>query len=107
MEVREFWPTEEEPEEPEHNNSDYHDSDSDYSGISDAGDYIGLQLGGLFSSFMEINFGCRTTWDEPLEDCPPPSALQICHESRAHTLKHFIYMKDSRMNLGSFYFNPR
>lgn len=123
IEVREFWPslTAGEPEaqeesdalegannpEERRNTGNPDDSDSESLGTSIPGDYIGLQLAGSLSSFMDINIGSRNTWDRPFEDCPGPSSLQICHESRAHTLRHFACMIDSKVDSHSFYFNPR
>ncbi|KND87294.1 hypothetical protein TOPH_08046 [Tolypocladium ophioglossoides CBS 100239] len=69
--------------------------------------YLGLQLTSSFSSWMQHDFGHRVTEDEPLEECPPPISLQICRESRAFTLQHFVRIKDSISPSRSFYFSPR
>ncbi|OOF94495.1 hypothetical protein ASPCADRAFT_131118 [Aspergillus carbonarius ITEM 5010] len=42
-----------------------------------------------------------------IEPCPDPVALQICRESRTHTLSTYIPMMNNRFPFGSFYFDPR
>lgn len=44
---------------------------------------------------------------EPLEVCPAPITLQICHESRAFTLQHYARVQHLRDAHRNFYFNPR
>ncbi|QKX57720.1 uncharacterized protein TRUGW13939_04839 [Talaromyces rugulosus] len=43
----------------------------------------------------------------PLEECPFPIALQICQESRIHTLKTYALVQHPDLPECTFYFNPR
>lgn len=43
----------------------------------------------------------------PLGKCSFPIALQICQESRWHTLKTYVFIQHSDLPECSFYFNPR
>jgi hypothetical protein len=45
--------------------------------------------------------------EEPLEACPDPVALQVCHESRVHTLSRYIKMQHNDLENLFFYMDPR
>ncbi|PYI01688.1 hypothetical protein BO78DRAFT_390906 [Aspergillus sclerotiicarbonarius CBS 121057] len=42
-----------------------------------------------------------------IEPCPDPIALQICRESREHTLRTYTPMIHNTFGFGSFYFDPK
>ena len=70
--------------------------------------YLRLRLAGSLSTFQRIETNSRIYEEEkPFEHCPLPSVLQVCRESRAHALTHFMFLKDSKIESYSFYFNPR
>jgi 2EXR family len=66
-----------------------------------------LRFAGSLSSLLEEDFGTRVVEGEPLETSAPPVALQVCQESRTHTLIQYRIMEHTRSRQGSFYFNPR
>lgn len=45
--------------------------------------------------------------EEPLETCPNPLALYVCHESRIHTLRRHIKLQHKTLTHSVFYVNPR
>lgn len=61
---------------------------------------------GSISKFLNHRFEWRILESKPLESCPHPVALGVCHESRQHTLKHFLAMEHSKSDAGSFFFRP-
>jgi hypothetical protein len=40
------------------------------------------------------------------EDCPKPAALEVCRESRAHTLKQYVPLSPKNSIPKAFYFSP-
>jgi len=44
-----------------------------------------FRIAGPLSALLEQDFGTRILEGERFEECPP-MALQVCHESRKHTL---------------------
>ncbi|CRG91089.1 Vacuolar protein sorting-associated protein 3 [Talaromyces islandicus] len=59
-------------------------------------------------SLLRTNFSTRPLEvSSPLEKCPYPIALQICHESRLHTLKTYALVQHPDLPECAFYFNPR
>jgi 2EXR family len=69
-------------------------------------DVIFLRLAGPLPAFLQEDFGIRLLEDAPLEACPTPMALWVCHESRQHTLSQYRSMEHAEAAVGSFYFNP-
>ena len=55
-----------------------------------------LRPAGSVSKFSNHRFEWRILESKPLESCPHPVALGVCHESREHTLKHFLAMEHSK-----------
>lgn len=45
--------------------------------------------------------------EEPLEACPNPTALYVCHESRIHTLRQYIEIQHGGIITDVFYMNPK
>jgi hypothetical protein len=64
-----------------------------------------LRLAGSLSAFLECDFGHKILEEGPVEECPLPVALRVCHESRQHTLTQYILMQHAQLE-ASFYFNP-
>ena len=65
-----------------------------------------LRFAGPLSLLLEGDFGTRIIEGKPLERCPPLMALQVCRESRSHTLSQYRIIEHKRSRQGSFYFNP-
>lgn len=70
-------------------------------------EYMGLQLAGSLSTFMEINHSPRGTWTEPYEASPLPVALHVCRATRTQALRRYIPMIDPITDRFSFYIDPR
>jgi hypothetical protein len=64
-----------------------------------------LRLAGSLSAFLECDFGHKILEEGPVEECPLPVALRVCHESRQHTLTQYILIQHAKLE-ASFYFNP-
>jgi hypothetical protein len=64
-----------------------------------------LRLAGPLSIILREGISRRTE-DSMVHHTPHPSALQVCQESRNHTLRQYIAMEHTDLNAGSFYFNP-
>jgi hypothetical protein len=62
-----------------------------------------LRIAGPLSALLEQDFGTRTLGGNRFEECPPPVALQVCHESRKHTLSQYHTVESMA---GPFYVNP-
>ena len=65
-------------------------------------EYMALRLSGTISTFLNHDFGSRIIEDPAIEKCLDPIALQICRESRAVTLRHYVRMTHSKLGR-SFY----
>jgi len=65
-----------------------------------------LRFAGPLSVLLEKDFGSRVVEESPVQKCRPPVALQVCHESREHTLSQYRIMVHTISRAGSFYFNP-
>ncbi|KAH6714732.1 hypothetical protein BKA61DRAFT_362552 [Leptodontidium sp. MPI-SDFR-AT-0119] len=65
-----------------------------------------LRFARSLSVFLEEDFGSTIVEGQPLERCPPPVTLQVCKESRKHTLSQYRVMEHTNSKLGSFCFNP-
>lgn len=94
--------TYEDADETDDEDSEETDEDAGYD------EFTILRPGGSYSSFFTYNAfnGWRILDSPPLEQCPHPVALQVCHESRHHTLKEYTAMQHTKSTLGSFYFSP-
>ncbi|KAL5325374.1 hypothetical protein ACEPPN_006499 [Leptodophora sp. 'Broadleaf-Isolate-01'] len=66
-----------------------------------------LRFVGTLSTVLNTNVGRRVVEQRPVESCPPPVSLFVCHESRKHTLKQYRSVERTNSKAGSFYFNPR
>lgn len=66
-----------------------------------------LRLAATLPELLKMDFGgSRLLYEaKPLEQCPPPIALQVCRESREHTLIDYHIMQHSQWPY-SFFFNP-
>jgi hypothetical protein len=60
----------------------------------------------FLTSPLPTLFSRISEW-HPKEYCSPPVALQICQESRTHTLTCFQYMKHAQERLGDFWCDPK
>jgi hypothetical protein len=59
-------------------------------------------------TLLQSNFSSRPVeTPSPLEKCLFPIALQICQESRLHTLETYVLIQHPDLPECSFYFNPR
>ncbi|CRG88240.1 Proto-oncogene tyrosine-protein kinase ROS [Talaromyces islandicus] len=63
---------------------------------------------GSLDTLLRTNFSSRPVeTPSPLEKCSFPIALQICQESRMHTLKTYALVQHPDLPECAFYFNPR
>jgi hypothetical protein len=83
-------------EEPEPWDSDYGEVDAEYT--------ILRPTCSVFRALKE-DLIVRTLFEEPLEFCPNPVALQVCRESRKHTLTQYTLVSHAYTPAGSFYFS--
>jgi hypothetical protein len=67
-----------------------YDNDEEYT------DVACLHLTESLSSFLEYDFGTRAVEQAPLERCPPPIGLQVCHESRTHALSRYQFIEHTK-----------
>jgi hypothetical protein len=65
-----------------------------------------LRFAGSLSMMLEVDFGSRVVAQDPDVRCHPPVSLQVCHESRMHTLSQYRRMEHAAAKQGCFYFNP-
>jgi hypothetical protein len=65
-----------------------------------------LRFAGPLSTMLEVDFGSRVVEQDPDVRCHPPLSLQVCHESRMHTLSQYRRMEHAAAKQGCFYFNP-
>ncbi|CAG8978003.1 hypothetical protein HYALB_00000672 [Hymenoscyphus albidus] len=65
---------------------------------------VNLRLAGSLSTMLRQEIGCRVVEEGPMEQCPDPVALRICHQSRMHTLKRYRLMPSLAR---PFYYHPR
>lgn len=78
---------------------------------TETAEYIGttfLRPAGGLSTLLKTDFGGDRSLDDkgPFEKCPPPIALQICQESRHHTLSQYRVIQNSVPAAHLFFFNP-
>lgn len=65
---------------------------------------VNLRLAGSLSTMLKEDLGSRILEDSPVEHCPDPVALQVCHQSRMHTLSRYRVIA----SLASpFYYHPQ
>lgn len=62
-----------------------------------------FRIAGPLSALLQQDFGTRILEGERSEECPPPVAVQVCHESRKHTLSQYHIVESMA---GPFYVNP-
>lgn len=74
---------------------------------SELGDYLGLQLAGSLSTFLQIDLTGRNMDARPFEACPTPIALHVCRASRNQVSRRYRPMIDPAADTRSFYFDPR
>jgi len=65
---------------------------------------VNLRLAGSLSTMVKLDLGCRIVESEPVEQCPAPVALQVCQQSRIHTLSRYRVMTSLA---GPFYYHPQ
>lgn len=65
-----------------------------------------LQPGQSLSTALKGDLGCRVLEEGPFEKFPEPVALQVCQESRRHTLTPYLHLSHAYTLAGSFYFSP-
>ena len=65
---------------------------------------VNLRLAGSLSTMLKLDLGSRVTEQGPVEQCPAPVALQICQQSRMHTLSQYRLMTSLA---GHFYYHPQ
>lgn len=68
------------------------------------GEVVNLRLAGSLSTLLKQDLGSRIVEQGPVEQCLAPVALQICHQSRMHTLSRYRLMTSLA---GPFYYNPQ
>ncbi|KIM99159.1 hypothetical protein OIDMADRAFT_181579 [Oidiodendron maius Zn] len=70
-------------------------------------DIIILRFAGPLSVVLDDDwFLSKAVEEGPLVHCRPPVSLQVCRESRMHTLSHYRRIEHTAAKEGSFYFNP-
>jgi hypothetical protein len=70
-------------------------------------DIVILRFAGPLSVVLDDDwFLSKAVEEGPLVYCRPPVSLQVCHESRMHTLSQYRRMEHTAAKEGSFYFNP-
>jgi hypothetical protein len=69
-------------------------------------EYVILRPTCHLSTWVQTTFSHRILEDGPLEECPDPIALQVCHESRIHTLRKYTCMQHSKLSTRAFYLYP-
>ena len=74
---------------------------------AELGDYLGLQLAGSLSTFLQIDLTSRNIDARPFEACPAPIALQVCRASRNQVSQRYHPMINPTADTRSFYFDPR
>jgi hypothetical protein len=65
---------------------------------------VNLRFAGSLSTMLKQDLGSRIVEEGPVEQCPAPVALQICQQSRMHTLSRYRVMTSLA---GPFYYNPQ
>jgi len=65
---------------------------------------VNLRLAGSLSTMLKLDLGSRVTEQGPVEQCLAPVALQICQQSRMHTLSQYCLMTSLA---GHFYYHPQ
>ncbi|KAH8598430.1 hypothetical protein B0O99DRAFT_615115 [Bisporella sp. PMI_857] len=65
---------------------------------------VNLRFAGSLSTMLKEDLGSRIVEDGPVEHCPAPVALQICQQSRMHTLSRYRVMTSLA---GPFYYHPQ
>lgn len=93
---------ENEEDDEEEDEEDDNDDDEDEDFLSE---FTLLRLAGSLSAFLECDFGHKILEEGPVEKCPFPVTLRVCHESRQHTLTQYILIQHAKLE-ASFYFNP-
>jgi hypothetical protein len=89
------------------NDYDYDDDDDD-DDDDDYHDFTIFRPLGSLDTLLQLDFTSRPVEKlSPLEKCLFPIALQICQESRLHTLKTYVLIKHLNLPECAFYFNPR
>ena len=83
-------------------NAEFNRNTNEYSGTT----Y--LRLAGPLAVFLKTGFGGDRRLDcmKPLERCPAPISLQVCHESRKHTISQYHMIQHPESKIYSFFFNP-
>lgn len=66
-------------------------------------DYIYLRPVCSLSTWLQHDFGARIIEEEPVEECPNPVALRVCHESRTLTLQRYSHIQHPNYASSSFY----
>lgn len=70
-------------------------------------DIVILRFAGPLSVVLDDDwFLSKAVQEGLLVYCRPPVSLQVCKESRMHTLSQYRPMEHAAAKEGSFYFNP-
>jgi hypothetical protein len=79
-----------------------------YFGDEEYYDYMIFRPVSSLDTLLRTDFSSRPLeTPSPLEKCPFPIALQICQESRMHTLKRYALVQHPDLPECAFYFNSR